>query len=234
MKHLSLDSKRFIVKLLNDANANIRAVPRAQELLKGNSHIPFQKSMRWLFPDPSCSEIENALTAAGKKRKFMGQVQFTRRTSRRLDPVRNDENEGEDDKGDSQASGSDTDDLAYPSSESFGHSFTKELRRRYLWLPEELKNEVSQDVINFYRFLSYDPDKVYTVDDPQDNEILNRGLRLLFGNRIGQAQERLRVTPHISYEALPKSLADAIASKLAQEKETIEDVASLLLNPRAR
>lgn len=72
--------------------------------------------------------------------------------------------------------------------------------------------------MNLRALLSLDPDKFYSVEDLEDEEMLDRALRLLFLARYGQRQQHLRISSHISYDQLGRAVSDSIETKLKMDE----------------
>lgn len=68
--------------------------------------------------------------------------------------------------------------------------------------------------MNLRALLRLDPQKLYTTENLEKEEILERALRILFHERNGQQTEYVRISPHITYDQLPKTMAETIATKL--------------------
>ena len=61
-------------------------------------------------------------------------------------------------------------------------------------------------------------DTIYTSKYFKDEETLARGLRLLFHEQNGQKQAYVQISPYITYDKLPKAVAETIAKKLMVEE----------------
>ena len=105
---------------------------------------------------------------------------------------------------------------------------TKKLREQYSKLDILEQENYSQEDMNIRRLLQLSPTKIYTVEDLQDPEILDRGLRLLFNARFGQTQQMLKISPHIEYDQLPKALAASIKKRMMVEEDQIQKVLTFL------
>lgn len=77
----------------------------------------------------------------------------------------------------------------------------------------------SQDHMNLHALLSLSPDKVYTAADLEEEEVLERALRLLVHARNGQANQHVQMGPHITYLRYDKLPRD-VASKLCRGRES--------------
>ena len=64
------------------------------------------------------------------------------------------------------------------------------------------------------QLLSLSPDRIYTVEDLADNELLDRALRLLYRARFGQSNGYSRISPHIRYDKLQPDIVSGIKDKL--------------------
>lgn len=72
----------------------------------------------------------------------------------------------------------------------------KQIRATYAKLSRENQELYDQYTIYLRQLLSLSADKVYTVEDLEDQEIHDRALRLLYRERFGQEHEYVRVGPH--------------------------------------
>lgn len=76
----------------------------------------------------------------------------------------------------------------------------------------------SQDHMNLHALLSLSSDKIYTAADLEEEEVLERALRLLVHARNGQASQHVRMGPHITYDKLLREVTSTIAAKLEVEE----------------
>ena len=97
-----------------------------------------------------------------------------------------------------------------------------ELRNRYNKLTAAEQENWFQDQFNLLALLRLSPDTTYTKEHLEDEETLARGLRLLFHERNGRMTEYVRISPHITYDKLPKIVADTIAAKHVLEESELK------------
>ena len=71
---------------------------------------------------------------------------------------------------------------------------TKKSRQNYSKLTSIEQEQYNQDEMNFRYLLSLSPTRIYTVEDMDDIEVLDRALRLLFHARFGQDQQYMRIS----------------------------------------
>ncbi|KAL8643617.1 MAG: hypothetical protein Q9226_008238, partial [Calogaya cf. arnoldii] len=71
-----------------------------------------------------------------------------------------------------------------------------------------------QDQIYLKQLLSLPQDYHYTVADLEHEEIHERALRLLYRARFGQEHDISSKSPHIKYNHLPKSVPEAIKTRI--------------------
>ncbi|KAL8646787.1 MAG: hypothetical protein Q9210_005931 [Variospora velana] len=97
---------------------------------------------------------------------------------------------------------------------------TKEIRKKYQQLTKQEQEDFDQDAITLRQLLALDPKKVYTVEDLETSDILDRSLRLLYRARFGQQQEYIRISPHIRYDKLSRGTVKTIEenSKLKEDE----------------
>lgn len=98
----------------------------------------------------------------------------------------------------------------------------KQMRKTYNSLTRKKQEQWDQDEWNLRMLLSLSPDRIYTVQDLEIEEIHDRALRLLYRLRFGQSKDYARVSPHINYTHLHK---DVCASIKAQNEIESEEVA---------
>ena len=89
------------------------------------------------------------------------------------------------------------------------------MREYYNKLPRKDQESFDQDEISLRALLGLDPDRVYTIEDLNDEEVHDRALRLLYRARLGQVNEYARISPHINYDQLDRTVSDHIISKLS-------------------
>ncbi|MCJ1266242.1 hypothetical protein MMC22_006125 [Lobaria immixta] len=75
----------------------------------------------------------------------------------------------------------------------------KALKGHYNKLSAREQEEWSPADMNLRALLSLDPDKVYAVEDLNDELTLDRALRLLFAARFVQRNQHLQISPHIAF-----------------------------------
>ena len=105
---------------------------------------------------------------------------------------------------------------------------TKKLRQNYSKLTPIEQEQYNQDEMNLRYLLSLSPTRIYTVEDLNDVEILDRALRLLFHARFGQDQQYMRISPHVTYDKLPSKVSNAIKAKLQVEEQHVKQCLSIL------
>ena len=89
------------------------------------------------------------------------------------------------------------------------------MREYYNKLPREDQESFDQAEVSIRALLGLDPDRVYTIEDLNDEEVHDRALRLLYRARFGQVNEYARISPHINYDQLDRTVSDHIKSKLS-------------------
>ena len=85
----------------------------------------------------------------------------------------------------------------------------------------EGQESFDQDVWNLQSLLTLDPTKTYAVEDLDNDQILERALKLLYLSRFGREWLYSRISPHIRYDKLPSSMAKAIEDRLNVEEQVI-------------
>lgn len=105
---------------------------------------------------------------------------------------------------------------------------TKSLKAKYSKMSSQEQENWTPDEMNIRSLLSLSPDRVYTVEDLNNEEILDRGLRILFHARYGQRKQFMRVSPHITYDKLHKLVAGGIEAKLAVEEAQLKSCFDIL------
>ena len=93
---------------------------------------------------------------------------------------------------------------------------------------------LSQADLYFYRMLALDPDYEYGVDDLKDSETLHRAYRLLFQAKFGQDTERLKLTPHVTYNKLLKRTCGRVKELLEVEEKHLEECRNILRNAHSK
>ena len=91
----------------------------------------------------------------------------------------------------------------------------RQIREYYNKLPRKDQESFDQDEISLRALLGLDPNRVYTIEDLDDEEVHDRALRLLYRARFGQVNEYARISPHINYDQLDRTISDHIKSKLS-------------------
>ena len=91
----------------------------------------------------------------------------------------------------------------------------RQMQEYYNKLPRKDQESFDQDEISLRALLGLDPDRVYTIEDLNDEEVHDRALRLLYRARFGQVNEYARISPHINYDQLDRTVSDHIESKLS-------------------
>ncbi|KAI4188332.1 MAG: hypothetical protein L6R41_002206 [Letrouitia leprolyta] len=99
---------------------------------------------------------------------------------------------------------------------------TAEIRRTYSRLTKTEQEDFDQDTIALKQLLTMDPKKVYSIKDLETPDVLDRALRLLFRARFGQAQEYVRISPHIKYDKLSKETLKAIERNTKIQDEEVK------------
>ena len=103
----------------------------------------------------------------------------------------------------------------------------RQMREYYNKLPRKDQESFDQDEISLRALLSLDPNRVYTIEDLNDEEVHDRALRLLYRARFGQVNEYARISPHISYDQLDRTVSDHIKSKLSVAQRELTYYASM-------
>ncbi|KAL8787945.1 MAG: hypothetical protein Q9213_001973 [Squamulea squamosa] len=91
---------------------------------------------------------------------------------------------------------------------------TKAIREIYAKIDRKQKEAFDQDEIVLQHLLSLDPYKAYIDSDLDDQDILDRALRLLFRAPFGQEKEYVRISPHIRYDQLHKDVINQIRESM--------------------
>lgn len=99
---------------------------------------------------------------------------------------------------------------------------TKTLRKDFMKLTASQQEAFNQDEMNLRQLLSLSPDRVYTLEDLEDSDVLDRALRLLYQARFGQTRQNTRISPHINYDKLPTTVSAAIKAKLHLEEAQVQ------------
>ena len=89
-------------------------------------------------------------------------------------------------------------------------STTKAIRESYSKMLQTEQEEFDQDTIYLRHLLTLKVDRVYTDQDLDDRDIMDRSLRLLYRKRFGQQHEYTRISPHIKYDKLSRSVVKSI------------------------
>ena len=69
------------------------------------------------------------------------------------------------------------------------------MREYYNKLPRKDQESFDQDEISLRALLGLDPDRLYTIEDLNDEGVHDRALRLLYRARFGQVNEYARICP---------------------------------------
>lgn len=69
-------------------------------------------------------------------------------------------------------------------------------------------------------FLSFD--KIYQAEDLEDEETLDKILKLFYMSKLGQEEFHTRINPHIIYDKLPKEISNQIKARLKMKKADSE------------
>lgn len=94
----------------------------------------------------------------------------------------------------------------------------KEVRKMYKRLSPDAKKSFRFDDWLVFQVLQLDAAKVYTLEDLEDPNTLERGLRLLYLRRLGRAQDLLLDSIHVNYDAVHGDLG-----LVAQETLALDD-----------
>ena len=241
----------------------LHETPRAKELLGDRPFIPLKETVPTLWGDSSEDDefdlAEESLTAqtSGRKRKqpirYVDEFEVKKANisqsedeeddddeefmedsrDESWDPDQNDdeeeENEEEEENGSDDDFGSRT-----PRDYAIEAATMKQLRRKALDADRALQEGLTQDDLLFFRMLALDPNHEYTLGDLEDEETLHRAFQLLNQTKVGQDTERLRLTPHINYDSLPKGVTATIRAKLELEDARIEESKKIIRDPRGQ
>ena len=96
----------------------------------------------------------------------------------------------------------------------------RQMREAFNKLNRREQENLDQDGMMLRQLLSISPDRVYTVDDLNDNEIHDRALGLLSRARFGQTKNYSRISLHIKYDIL-LSRVSSTNSRTRMEKDTL-------------
>ena len=103
----------------------------------------------------------------------------------------------------------------------------RQMREYYNKLSRKDQESFDQDEISLRTLLGLDPDRVYTIEDLTDEEVHDRALRLLYRARFGQLNEYARISPHINYDQLDRTVSNHIKSKLSVAQRELTYYASM-------
>lgn len=98
----------------------------------------------------------------------------------------------------------------------------KRLKQDYSRLSQGEQENYDQEDLNFKQLLSLDPNKVYELDDLENEKVLDRALRLLYLSKFGREEIQIRVSPHIRYDKLPTTMSQTIQTKQRVEEDQVQ------------
>lgn len=107
-------------------------------------------------------------------------------------------------------------------------STIKNMKTNFYKLTKTEQENFSQEEMNIRFLLKLNPTRVYTLEDLNETETLDRGLRLLFHARYGQTKQHMKISPHVEYDKLPREVARQIAIKMSIEDREIKESKALL------
>lgn len=81
-----------------------------------------------------------------------------------------------------------------------------DMKRRYKSFTLQGKQEFDNATAYLQLLSRFDPDKIYTLEDLKDNEVLERGIRLLYRERYGMNRDFLRLGIHIKYDKISRTV----------------------------
>lgn len=87
-----------------------------------------------------------------------------------------------------------------------------------------------QDRWNMQQLLSLDPDRIYKIEDLEDEKVLGRSLRLLYLAKFGREALYTRISPHLKYDKLPISLSKGIEGRLELDEHQIRESLAVTLS----
>jgi hypothetical protein len=103
----------------------------------------------------------------------------------------------------------------------------KKFRQEFFKLFKEKQKNFDQTLFNFRYLLTLDFEKVYIVEDLENERILNRVLRLLYLTKFEKQQIHIRISSHINYNKFSLFIINAIKVKQNIKKNQINE--SLIL-----
>lgn len=89
----------------------------------------------------------------------------------------------------------------------------RQMRLIYDKMSRKDQESWDQDGWNLRTLLALSPERIYTLEDLDDQEIHDRALRLLYRARFGQTRDYARISPHINYTHLHKDVSASIRAQ---------------------
>jgi hypothetical protein len=241
----SSEFQELLIKLLNEANVQVRNAHesvKGRKILDGRDVLPLSTDEFFLEDINSddlnlnighgLASVHPTRNRAAPKRlvnevlsqfsNYFGRKRRGANSDASSDQSEDSSDEYQDTSSQSTKSGGtddideDAEDIIQPTQYT-----VQQLKRNFRRLEYADQEQFDQDEMNLRLILSLSPDRVYTMEDLNDKDVLDRALRLLFINRSGQENLSMRISPHIKYDKLPTSVAKAISLKLRVENRKI-------------
>jgi hypothetical protein len=238
----SVEVKNLLVKLLNEANKKVK---EAHESLEGRKLLKGKETLAFTLTSFDQQDFDDEITAeAGDLSKNTDRQRRIRKIPQRLaaemlaesheyneygeyvessdsasaldDSDYTGENASHDSNNDSDADTVSTAEIAHGAEPLITKRLMQKIRNDYKKMPVAEQEAFDQEDMNLRMLLQLSPTHVYTLEDLEDHDILDRGLRLLFSQRVGREHRSMRLGPHILYDKLPTKVAKTIKKKMRE------------------
>ena len=243
-KSLSPAVKALLTELLNAAN---KVVKMAHESTEGRAILKNRKTLNEdAFIPPSTLDQQSHVNAFDRLDREFHSLAADRPTRRRKAPKRYGHATTRRDESDTSSTEADADDAANDANyqepsdsdheeeadmlQKAGTKTFRQLKSLYWKLETDQLEMFNQDLLNLRLLLQLDPNRVYILEDLEDQDVLARALRLLYDSMFGIKKSDIRLSPHIVYDKLPASVADKMKERNVLAEEQLTQLADELPN----